>query len=472
MSFPARALALLAAVALFAACSDDPEPITGMDASTALLDADPPRDAESPDATPNDVGARDAGALEDAGTSTAAVCGNGVIEEDEACDDGEDNADLRGAACTADCAAGAVYSDEGEDFEFRKISASYYFVAADEDIIAAALGGANSVYVLERVPDGWAQSTMISDLYLGSTPAVGGGRIYIGSPFYPFNPGDSTGRITVWERDAQGLWVMVQEKYPEDAIDTYGAVLALSGSTLVVGAPSNAEEGVCPSNPRDRGTVLIYEIDPDGTLVLQQRLRAPLGDCYAKYFGGAIALEGDTLAIASSLWNINSEIDSRIQIYTRTGTAWSESASIDASTFTTPATDLGAALAIENGKLFAGDIQNAFTYPGIIHLFESTGGPWIRTSTLAHSDPRRGGISENFGSPLAAEGPFVASCGHAQGGGLFVFAQSQTSTSTWSEVARYADRDDFMFCRSLATTSREWIVGGGPGVTIIPHPPR
>lgn len=83
----------------------DPATDPGTDPGT-----DPAADADAGDDT-------DAGSDADADTGPPSVCGDGEVTGDEACDDGDDNSDVRGGACRTDCTlpfCGDGAADPGE----------------------------------------------------------------------------------------------------------------------------------------------------------------------------------------------------------------------------------------------------------------------------------------------------------------------------------------------------------------------
>jgi len=94
------------------ACADSPVESPSAAYSAAQLKTGDHDHAANDDAGSVDVDAGDCGADEDAGTSPAAVCGNSVLEQGEACDDGN-IAD--GDGCSATCQFDDNLCTNGDD---------------------------------------------------------------------------------------------------------------------------------------------------------------------------------------------------------------------------------------------------------------------------------------------------------------------------------------------------------------------
>ncbi|MDJ0657441.1 MAG: hypothetical protein QNJ40_24985 [Xanthomonadales bacterium] len=124
----------------------------------------------------------------------------------------------------------------------------------------------------------------------------------------------------VYQRDTGGLdnWGFVESLAVDDTAtrrdqDTDLAV-ALSGDTLVVGAPNTDYIPLGGSEGNQVGSVFIYQRQGN-SFNLEQTLEAPLADQIAlARFGQRVDIDGDTLAIGSSAFNV--------QEFTSAGRAW------------------------------------------------------------------------------------------------------------------------------------------------------
>ncbi len=147
-----------------------------------------------------------------------------------------------------------VAADGGEYHIFGRA------IALDGDRIAIAAGGANAgrggVYVLELEGGAWRQRALLGDFGpgspsgLGTAVALAGSTLVVGGPsFLPF-PVDYGGAAYVYRRNAQG-WTLAQRLARlDDGPDAYFAsAAAISGATLVLGAPGTDGTGL-HGNPR------------------------------------------------------------------------------------------------------------------------------------------------------------------------------------------------------------------------------
>jgi hypothetical protein len=96
--------------------------------------------------------------------------------------------------------------------------------------------------VFASLPTGWRQvaelagsDTVADDTFSGPV-AISGGTIAAGAPVHAF----SAGRAYMFAKTARG-WRQVAELREPDAApdDTFGTSLAVSGATIVVGAPGH-----------------------------------------------------------------------------------------------------------------------------------------------------------------------------------------------------------------------------------------
>jgi hypothetical protein len=106
-----------------------------------------------------------------------------------------------------------------------------------------SVSGPGRAYVFASSPTGWRQvaelagsDTVADDTFSGPV-AISGGTIAAGAPVHAF----SAGRAYVFTKTAGG-WRQVAELREPDAVatDTFGASLAVSGTTIVVGTPGHS----------------------------------------------------------------------------------------------------------------------------------------------------------------------------------------------------------------------------------------
>ncbi|MFN9809804.1 MAG: FG-GAP repeat protein, partial [Deltaproteobacteria bacterium] len=97
--------------------------------------------------------------------------------------------------------------------------------------------------------------------------------------------------------------------------DEFGASVAVSGDTVVVGAPARDNEGS------------VYVFVRSGTTWTEQAMLTA-SDAVAYRFGSSVAVSGDTVVVAGPSDGVN---DGSVYVFVRSGTTWTEQAKLTAS---------------------------------------------------------------------------------------------------------------------------------------------
>jgi FG-GAP repeat len=221
---------------------------------------------------------------------------------------------------------------------------------------------------------------------------------------------------------------------PQPAL--FGAAVAISGSTVVIGAPgTNLGQGPV-------GAVYVYR--RSGT---QWRLRTTLYDPEShKYvgsqFGEAVALSGNTIVIGSS--GINLAIGGAF-IYHSSGSTWQlqDTISDPGGAFND---QFGASVAVSGPTVVIG-APGVHDFTGAAYIYQLSGSRWRRQEAV--SIPRAITVAGGLGSVTAITGTgrnvLVLLSGESVSGltltknrcgGVFEFARP---AGRWRELARIAD---------------------------------
>lgn len=194
-----------------------------------------------------------------------------------------------------------------------------------------------------------------------------------GSPSFPgaptLQPQGATG-------DANAI--PTNKLVPMDGIseDSYGAAVAISGDTLVVGAPDRDETGV------NSGAVYIYA-DVNGTWTLQQKITDKDGTD-ADNFGVSLAILDDRLLIGSRLaQDSNGVRTGAVHVYERVNNNW------DLVTKIMPDNGgeedyFGYSVALEADVALIGSPQADSTAidAGAAFIYRLTNGQWVKETTF------------------------------------------------------------------------------------------
>lgn len=102
--------------------------------------------------------------------------------------------------------------------------------------------------------------------------------------------------------------------------DRFGESVALSGDTLVVGAPGG--DLTSPTIARQAGLVHVFTLT-NGTWTLQQTLQASDAKQNTE-FGSSVAIDGDNLIVGAGQWDGTSNNMGKVYIFTRSSGMWTE----------------------------------------------------------------------------------------------------------------------------------------------------
>lgn len=239
-------------------------------------------------------------------------------------------------------------------------------VGAPSDMGVVGLSGAVFVYV--RSGGVWSEQAFLKasvpELHgrFGRAVALDGDRLAIQS--------HSNGTISVYER-VGSTWSFEAE------LTDGGSSIALSGDRLVIGAPYI---GVGQS-----GAAYVYHRS-GGTWTLEQSFEFS-GDGDNAGGGSAVAIDGDTLAIASPYADAAAPNAGAVHIYAWSGTAWIEQSLLTSSDATEPGA-FGRSISLRGTRLVVG--ADRYTplelQRGAAYVFDRTGVTWTQTRKLSASN--------------------------------------------------------------------------------------
>jgi hypothetical protein len=208
-------------------------------------------------------------------------------------------------------------------------------VALSGDGAVALVGawGAGSAYAFERTDDRWSQRASLAPEdgegggAFGESVALSGDvtTAVVGAPYEDTPDGDSAGSAYVFERTG-GSWRQGEALAAEDgdARDFFGGAIALAGDTAVIGAPEDDDP-----NGADSGSAYVFE-RTGGSWSQQAKLASNDGDS-TDLFGVVVALSGDgTTALVGARVDEDPNGDSAgsAYVFERTGGSWSQRAKL------------------------------------------------------------------------------------------------------------------------------------------------
>ncbi len=259
------------------------------------------------------------------------------------------------------------------------------------------------------------------------------------------------------------------------AQDEFGSSVALSGDTLVVGAPleDSSATGVngnqSDNKAADAGTAYIFV--RNGTNWVQQAYLKASNTGVGDMFGNTLAVSGDTLVVGAPLEDSsatgvngnqsdNSAGDSgAAYVFVRKGTNWVQQAYLKASN--TGANDaFGSTVAVSGDTVVVGaqgessnatgvngnQSDNSAADSGAAYVFVRSGTNWVQQAYLKASNT---GAGDLFGGAVAASGDTVVVGAQGEASNATGVNGSQSNNSASSAGAAY------VFVRSGSTWSQQ-----------------
>lgn len=255
-------------------------------------------------------------------------------------------------------------------------------------LLAALLTGASATAAETRLRnpnDDPALGDAMPGQQFGASLAIDGATLAVGS---------LTGIVYLYVRDGNAWAQQAALTAPANgSFERFGAAVALADDTLVVGAPSTSQDGGF-----DTGAAHVYA-RTNGTWSHVQTLTAAVPSA-GEFFGEAIALAGDRLAISAPQVNRPGADDAgAVTLFERTPAGWVVRQTIVASSPSQFAR-FGSALAFAGDHLIVGaDGENL--QRGGAYAFARGEGGWVERQHLAGSDTV---ASDFFGTSLASDG--------------------------------------------------------------------
>ncbi|MEP7337170.1 MAG: putative Ig domain-containing protein, partial [Acidobacteriota bacterium] len=333
-----------------------------------------------------------------------------------------------------------------------------------------------SAYVFGRSGASWSQLQKLtaSDAkaqdFFGNAVAINGSTLVIGAANIAAN--NNQGKAYVFARNG-AAWQQQEILTATDSAsgDRFGSVLALSGDTIVTGAVGD----LIGANA-NQGSAYVFVIRDD-TLVQQQRLAAADG-VDNDQFGTAVALNGNTAVVSVTQDSHGNQSGlGAVYVFVRNGATWTQQAKLLAGDGAV-GDYFGQALALSGDTLAVGapeDDIGAKVDQGSVYVFVRNGAVWSQQTKLVNG---LGAAGDRFGGAVALQGnTMVCGISYAQIGGMpkrgaaFVFVRNGV---TWSSQALLTASDgaaDDLFGSAVALSGDTAVIGS-PGDNVGGLPKR
>ncbi len=282
----------------------------------------------------------------------------------------------------------------------------------------------------------------------GSSVAISGTSAVVGAP----ESASQAGRAYVFTKTASG-WVQAAELTGSDTAegDEFGSSVAISGNTLVVGAPNHASYA---------GEVYVFTKTANGWTQATELTGADsvAGD----NFGRSVAISGTTIVVGAPN---HASYTGRAYVFTNTANGWRQATELRGAD-SVAGDNFGWSVAISGKSVVVGAVSHA-SYAGEAYVFNDTASGWTQATELLGADTEPG---DGFGDSVTISGTVaVVGARGADGtaGRAYVFTNS---ASAWKQAAEFQESDKVAgdsFGTAVNITGSTVVVGGVSGASVF-----
>ena len=332
----------------------------------------------------------------------------------------------------SDAAAGDVFG------EAIGISGDTVVVGADFNDDAGDRSG--SAYVFVRSGSNWTQQAKLTagdarlgDLF-GRGVDISGDYLVVGASGND-DRGNLAGAAYVFVRSGT-TWTQQAKLFASDAspIDRFGNTgVAISGATVIVGSLQDDDAG------SNSGSAYVFV--RSGTTWTQEAKLTASDAAAEDAFGALVGISGDTVVVGSVLDDDAGTNSGSAYVFVRSGTTWTQEAKLTASDAAAEDA-FGALVGISGDTVVVGSVldDDAGTNSGSAYVFVRSGTTWTEEAKLTASDAAAGDAFGRPG--IRGDTVIVGASGDDDlgtgSGSAYVFVRSGT---TWTQEAKLTASD-------------------------------
>jgi len=349
-----------------------------------------------------------------------------------------------------------LYAEAGDHF------GSSVAISGDCVVVGAyADDDGGSAYVFARSGTTWVLQAKLTaddaaaDDYFGDSVAISGDSIVVGA-LRDDDGGENSGSAYLFIRSGTS-WSQQAKLTADDAAanDLFGASVAISGDSVVVGAFQDDDGGT------DSGSAYVF-VRSGSSWSQQAKLTADDAVAF-DYFGISVAILGDSVVVGAQQYSLFGGEPGSAYVFTRSGSTWSQQAKLTASDAAS-SDAFGSSVAISGDTVVVGSPldDDGGSGSGSAYVFTRSDTTWFEQAKLTASDHNTG---DSFGDSVAISGSRVVvgaqgnNDGGPSAGSAYVFTRTGT---TWSEDAKLTavDPAEFdYFGGSVAISDNSVIIG-------------
>ena len=282
-------------------------------------------------------------------------------------------------------------------------SADHAVVGAPQDDAAGAKSG--SAYIYARSGKNWKQQVKLiagdgaaGDSF-GYAASVYGTTAIVGAP-KDDDDGSNSGSAYVFVRDGNS-WTQHSKLVPQNVgkSSAFGEAVVIVEDTVIVGAPGHTHGGI-----RFAGAVYVFERDGENWV---QQAKLTADDATASdQFGNSLAMSGKTLLVGAPLRDTQAGKDAgAVYVFSRDGNLWKQQATLTAKG-TRKNDHFGTSVAT-TGKIVvigANVHEEKALASGAAYSFVNVDGVWEEREKVV---PEDAGLNTRFGTWVAMSGNTV-----------------------------------------------------------------
>ncbi len=262
-----------------------------------------------------------------------------------------------------------------------------------------------SAYIFELENGSWVEKVKLVPLdgamwdYFGSSVSVYQDYAIVGAYCDDDNAGNS-GSAYIYHK-MNGSWTLYQKLTASDGAigDCFGNSVAISDQYAVIGSDN---QSLCQHS----GAAYIFKLE-NGIWNQKQKIHASDADV-DDYFGRAVAISDNNIAISSRYDDDNGSNSGSVYIFSFNGTAWVETQKVTGSV-STEYDSFGRSLSLRNSTLVVGAYGNDYfgENAGIAYVYCLENSLWEEKSILSSSDI---GVGDYFGCLVGISDKYVIAC--------------------------------------------------------------
>ena len=322
----------------------------------------------------------------------------------------------------------------------------------------------------QRIPEAQASQQIIkayklaagdqaSGDHFGLSMALSGSTMVVGAPGDDGLSGVDQGAAYVFSRYGDS-WIQIAKLTASDAAanDRFGTSVSIDGDTILIGSPGD-DVGA----NADQGSAYVF-LKTDSIWSQNAKLSATVGGA-GDSFGFAVAIDQDTAVVGAPEHNVAYLPDQGAAfVFHRAVGVWSQQARLTAADGDEH-DQLGNAVAIDGDYIVVGAAEDDFSMmdQGSIHIFKRSGVDWLAHTMLVATD---GAMSDNFGDSVDIDGgTVIVGAPHddvgfnVDQGSVYVFVLSAGFWIQQAKISAYDGAADDEFGSSVAVQGDAAVIG-------------